>query len=330
MSRTNRRDFIKYTLAGAAALGSGFNPFMSAKAAESKTIRIPGKVDRRILGKTGIEVSVIGLGFGSVFKRNHDPEVAERVMTEALELGINYFDTAEQYGTEPLIGPFVGKHRDKIFLVTKSLKRDYDGFMRDCEKSLKQLQTDHIDLLHIHSIQTANDPEISASKLPGCVLAARKLKEEGTIRAFGITGHSGAGIMMDAIRAWNPDVMMTVITSLRNRDNDQGRYVTELLPLARERNMGVVAMKTVRRADEEILKGPMPVRYPLSLEGVHVANIGLDLGTLDLHRSNVETATNFTPLTETEQALLLGRNQYALAGKSEPWAAPGYVDGAFA
>ena len=135
---------------------------------------------------------------------------------------------------------------------------------------------------------------------------------------------------MDAIRHWEPDVIMTVITSLRNQDNDQGRYVGEVLPLARERNMGVVAMKTVRRANEEVLKGPMPVRYPLSLQGVHVANIGIDLGTLELHRSNVETATNFKPLTETEQALLLGRNQYALAGTSEPWMAPGYSDGALA
>ncbi len=328
MSSPDRREFLKQSLAGVAALGIGLPLGAQEPVAPvdpNGTIRVPGKVDQRRLGKTGVEVSVLGLGLGSVFLRNWDEEKGERVLGEALDLGINYFDTATEYKTQPLLGPFVARNRDRIFLISKSNKRDYDGFMRDFENALKELQTDHIDLFHIHALQP-KDGELVQQAEPDCLRAVRKLKEEKAIRFYGLTGHSGAGILMDAMRAWDPDVVMTVITSLRNAQNDEGRYVSELLPLARERGIGVVAMKAVRRFTEGV-QGPQLVRYPLSLPGVNVANIGLDLNMLDMHRSNIEVATNFAPMTEQEQAQLLKQAQLVLAGTQAPWLAPGYCDG---
>lgn len=311
----NRRNFIKTVLAGSA---------LSATGAASANTSTPKKqqVDRRVLGRTGAEVSILGLGLGSSFYKPYqdDLEAGHALLYRALEHGINYWDTCRGYGeSEVMIAPVVEKNRDKIYLVTKSGQRGYDGFMREAEESLKRLKTDHIDLLHMWNLK----PEDSLAEMEkGCFKAVQKLKDEGTIKDYGITGHSGARLLMDAIERFDPAAILTVYPCTRD---DEGRYEDELLPMARERNMGVIGMKSFRRARNADLKGSDLIRYSLSLPGVHSTIVGLDTQAhLD---ENIQMATDFKYMPKSEQAMLHKEAVRSLRHIPTPWEHPDYVDG---
>lgn len=110
----------------------------------------------------------------------------------------------------------------------------------------------------------------------GALKAVTRLKDEKVIGHFGCSGHSGAGILMEAIRRFDPDAVLTTFPCTRN---DEGRYEDELLPLARERKMGVIAMKMVRHARNADLNGSDLIRYALGLEGICCGIVGLDTET---------------------------------------------------
>jgi uncharacterized protein len=311
----NRRTFLKtvvVTAAGAAGLHR-----LSAAERES----LP-QVDRRPLGRITSPVSILGLGLGSAFTGacKDKPEEGHVLLNLALDHGVNFWDTARGYGaSEEFIGPVVEKRRQEIFLVTKSGSRDYDGLLRDVETSLKNLRTDRLDLLHIWNLPRNAD----LSQIEGGALKAiAKLKDEKVIGHFGISGHSGAAILMDAIRRFDPDAVLTVFPCTRD---DEGRYEEELLPLARERKMGVIAMKMVRHARNADLKGSDLIRYALGLDGICCGIVGLDT---EAHlRENLKMATSFKPLTPEEHAYLHRQSVEALAHIPAPWERPGYRDG---
>lgn len=317
----DRRTFLKTGLAATAALGT--RRLQAESPASPPSPAQP--VDRRILGRTGASVSILGLGLGSAFTRPNrdDPDMTEQLLQRALDLGINYWDTARGYGpSEGMIGPMVEKNRDKIYLVTKSGGRTYDAFMRDLDRSLRELRTDHLDLYHIWNLPANADLDEIEN---GALRAIRKLQEEKVIRHFGVTGHSGASILMQAMKRFDPDVVLTVFPCTRD---DQGRYEDLLLPLAREKNMGVVGMKTVRRARNADLKGSDLIRYALSLEGVNSTIVGLD--TLGHLEENSAMATRFTPMDVEARVQLNRLAEELLADIPTPWEQPGYQDGQFA
>ena len=320
MPKSNRRNFIKTVVAGGAALGLG----KASAAGLPGSAVASGQVDRRPLGRLKKPVSILGLGLGSVYRNaTGTPEKAAVLLEHALSKGINYWDTCRGYQTsEELTGPVVAKRRDEIFLVTKSGSRDYDGFMRDFETSLSKLQTDYIDLMHIWNLK----PKDSVDEIEkGAFKAVTKLRDEKVIGGFGITGHSGVDILKQAILRFDPDAMLTTFPCTRP---DEGAYEEVLLPLARERNMGVIAMKTVRRARNADLVGSDLIRYALSLEGVHTTIVGLDtIGHID---DNSKMATNFHPLSSTEKVAMHNTVVERLADSVEPWQLPGYDDGLWA
>lgn len=323
MNTSNRRHFLKTltATAGASAIGLG-----SAQA--SNPVAAEPQVDRRTLGRTGAPVSILGLGLGSAFTRNvkgaNPDETAanvSRLLNRALDLGVNYWDTARVYGdSEELIGPVVEKRRKDIYLVSKSRDRSYDGFMRDLEKGLKLLKTDYLDIYHLHWLNPAVDTDMDAIG-KGAARAAMKAREEGTIKHFGVTGHDGAAILMDAMKRWNPDAVLTIFPATRP---DNGRYEDELLPLAIEKNIGIIAMKTVKQGIQADLKGSDLIRYALSLKGVHSAIVGYD--TIEHLNMNAAMATTFSPLPKDQMAAIHQQAASVLAGIPAPWERPGYGD----
>ncbi len=319
---TTRRTFLTRTFSGLAAAGVGAQ---AAAAAPGKAATgSEGKLERRALGKIKTEVPILGLGLGSSFFKPYgkDPEGAAKLLHYALKQGITYWDTARGYqNSEELIGPALKPVRDKVFMVSKSGNRTYDGFRRDLEKSLRLLQTDYLDLYHIHNLIPKKDKDLDAIE-KGAVAAARKAKEEGLIRNFGVTGHSGAEFLMECIRRWDPDAVLTIFPSTRP---DSGKYEDELLPLARERKMAVIAMKTVRHARNSDLKGSDLIRYAMSLKGVHCAIVGLDTQAhLD---ENVAMIADFKPMSGKQRAALHRDVMLAIGDLPVPWDMPGYTDG---
>lgn len=322
MGQPTRRELLKSAALGAAALGLG-TAARGESAVSNDAAPTAGRVDRRVLGKIGKEAGILGLGLGSAFTQpyENDRDAGRELLGEALKLGINYFDTARGYGeSESIIGPFVENHREEIFLVSKSGERTYDGFMREFETTLKNLRTDRVDLYHLHNFKPGQDDDLAAIER-GAVKAVRELKEQGVVGAFGVTGHSGAQLLINAINTFDPDAVLTIFPADRP---DNGKYEDELLPLARSKNMAVIAMKTVRQARESDLKGSDLVRYALSLEGICAAIVGLD--TLAHLQENARMASGFEPMEASARSRMTEHVRLALAGQQPPWARAGYDD----
>ncbi|MBV8213151.1 MAG: aldo/keto reductase [Verrucomicrobia bacterium] len=316
---SSRRDFIRRALVGGAISGALSRAISSVAQSEA------GTVDRRRLGRVGVDVSILGLGLGGAFMDAYEQrlEAGHAMLESALAKGINYWDTARGYGpSEGMIAPVLARNRSRVFLASKSDSRDYDGFKRDLEESLRVLRTDYIDLYQLHDLRSSESANLSAIE-SGAVRAAHEAKEQKKIRAFGITGHSGAGLLIECIKRFDPDTVLTVFLATRP---ENGRFENELLPLARSRQMGVVAMKTIRYGRPAGLPAAELLRYTLSLNGVHTTIIGLD--TPAHLEANVAITTGFKAMKNAERDEFHGEARGALATVVQPWEDPDYVDGA--
>jgi aryl-alcohol dehydrogenase-like predicted oxidoreductase len=317
---SSRRDFIRRTCFGA-AIGS---LLANARGASNSAQTDARPVDRRRLGRLDADVSILGLGLGGAFMDWYDRnlDASHALLESALTKGINCWDTARSYGpSEGMIAPVLARNRNRVFLMSKSDSRDYDGFKRDLNRSLQVLGTNYIDLYHLHDMRPHELANLGAIE-SGAVRAAREAKDQKIIRGFGLTGHSGASILIECVKRFDPDVILTVFPATRP---DNGRYEDELLPLARGRKIGVVAMKAIRYGRQAKLPAKELLRYALSLNGVHAAIVGLDS---QAHlNENASIARSFRPMKEATRFELHRKASHALAGIPAPWDQVGYVDG---
>jgi aryl-alcohol dehydrogenase-like predicted oxidoreductase len=312
---SSRRDFIRRTLFGGAIAS------LISRAASPSAKAASRPVDRRQLGRTGADVSILGLGLGAAFMEQ-SLGTAHALLESALAKGINYWDTARSYGpSEGMIAPVLERNRNGVFLASKSDARDYDGFKRDLEQSLRVLRTNYIDLYQVHDLRQHELANLSAIE-SGAVRAAREAKDQKIIRAFGITGHASAGLMIECIKRFDPDTVLTFFLATRP---DNGRYENELLPLARSRKIGVIGMKAIRYGRQAKLPATELLRYTLSLDGVHTVVVGLDrLSHLD---EDAGVVTGFRSMKAVDRFQLHKNAEGALAEVVPPWEQPGYVDG---
>jgi len=204
-----------------------------------------------MLGKTGLKVSVIG--FGAIKLPQISEKQASETINRALDLGINFIDTARNYGdSEHKIGLAIKGRRDECYIATKTASRTYEGAMRDLETSLKELQTDHIDLWQLHNV--CDMKRWKAVTAPGGALeAAKQAKEEGKIDHIGISSHRALDVMKEAIRCGEFETIMVLYNPL-----DEENTGREIIPLAHKHGIGVIAMKplsggtlTLPLSDEE-------------------------------------------------------------------------------
>ena len=186
------------------------------------------------LGKTGLEVSE--LGFGGIPITRLDLAEAVALVKYSLDRGISFFDTAYVYGdSEAKMGAALQGVRDQVVLATKTLVRDAAGARAQLEESLRRLRTDHIDLYQLHNL--SNDEALDQALKPGGAYeAAVKARDEGKIRHIGFTAHN-LDIAEKACRT-NLFATVQVPFNLIEHDPDQ-----KLFPLAREKDMGIIAMK---------------------------------------------------------------------------------------
>ena len=295
-----RREFIKAAAITAAA--GGLSPTVMGGEWTGR----PGTMPKQVLGKTGVEVSVLALGGVIGMKlppsETHDPVA---IAETALDLGINYFDTAPAYNngqSETNFGQVLERRRKEVFLACKSADRSYDGTMRSVEQSLKRLQTDHFDLLQMHGITTEDDPAIW-DKPDGVLTALRKLLDHKVTRFIGITGHDDAEVLRQAIEMYDFDTLLAALNPTSNRQP----FREKLLSVANRKKMGVIAMKVMGGGngclvvgnpfkdlvlpyhDETSQQVPAEslIRYALGLP-VSVAVIGVD--SIDELKANVAVA----------------------------------------
>jgi len=193
-------------------------------------------LEKRRLGKTGLEVTVFG--FGCIKLPHVSAEQAAAALDHAIDLGVNFIDTARGYGdSEVKIGPVLKRRRDEVYIATKSGQRRADGMLRELETSLKNLQTDCLDLYQSHWV--CSEEVLDQVLAPGGALEAmQKAKEQGKVRHYGITMHRDHKAIRRAIES---DLFGTIMLAYNPLDEEG--VGPELIPLAAEHDMGIIIMK---------------------------------------------------------------------------------------
>lgn len=300
----DRRDFLKTaigTVAGIAILeqvdAAGAR---SDRAAEKARTSMP----TRMLGKTGYPVCLFSLGGQSTLETPGADEASDRIIHRAIDLGVNYIDTAAAYGdgtSETYIGRVMKTRRKEVYLATKTHRRSYDDSMRLLERSLKNLQTDHLEAWQIHNVRTQDDLDKMFAK-EGVIKAMEKARSEKIVKYLGITGHRDPFVLAKAIQQYDFD---TILMALNAADKHYNCFSENLLPIALEKKMGIIGMKVPARGrifkDRGITTMEQAMRYTLSFP-VSTVIIGID--TLPHLEENIRIAQSFSPLKAEEMAML--------------------------
>lgn len=334
----SRRKFIKRTIGtGFLIAGSGIMPSgnIFRKSSEMNSDYDAKGLPTVIFGKTGVRVPRIICGLGSRFCNIATEEEAHAMLNFALDNGLYYFDTAWVYEnakglpiiSEERMGPVVAKRRKEIFLSTKVTSRDPDEAMRQIETSLKRLQTDHLDQLMIHDVQSMADVE-KLSQKGNLIEILHRLKEQGLTRFIGFSGHTEAAAMKAMADRGDFDSMLIAMNHWNEANNPQNRQEMAV-PAAKERGMGVILMKVVRpRETITTLKPEDLIKYALSLKGPDVIILGMD--SIDVVKSNLSILRNFKPMDEAKMKEIAMQLTPFYNHENLPWMQPGYCDGNWA
>ena len=266
-------------------------------------------MQRRPLGKTGQELSIIAFG-GIVVTDATAGEAAERVGT-AYDAGVNYFDVAPSYGNaETMLGPALAPYRDGVFLACKTGKRDKEGAARELRESLARLKTDRFDLYQLHALSKPEDLEL-AFEPGGAMEALLEAREAGLVRWLGFSAHS-AEVAVDALGRFPFD---SVLFPVNYVTWNVAGFGPQVLEKAKQVGAG-------RRALKAMARGPIPDGQPKPYEKCWYtplidpaeAELGLrwtlsqDItaaippGEWPLFQIALRTAQSFTPLSEDEMA----------------------------
>ena len=324
-----RRDFLKVgTAATVGFLARGVLPQTAhALPPLPSNAATPRAMPTRNLGRTGYRVGAFSLGGQAAIEQSNNEDVAVPIVERALDLGINYIDTAAMYGrglSQGYIGQVMKRRRSETFLATKTHNRTRDGSLRLLEESLRLLQTDHLDLWQIHNLSRMEQVEQIFAP-DGAVQALLEAREQGIVRYLGVTGHADPHVLAEAIRRFPFD---TILMAVNAADKHHLSFVDHLLPLAVEKQMGIIGMKVPARGRilssfaapaptgrpspwyKDSASGTLDMReavfYVLS-QPVSTIIIGCD--SIAQLEQNVQFAREFTPLNEQQLASLVDRTE---------------------
>lgn len=292
--------------AGAAALSEPASLFAEPVA------EVVAGMPRRILGRTGAKLSVVGfpgLALGQV-----DQDRGTRGLRDAFERGINYYDVAPAYGdSQTKMGiALQGLPRDQYFLACKTKMRDRDGARKELEESLKLLKTDHFDLYQLHHVRSVAEAK-QALGPGGAMETLHQAKAEGKVKWFGFSAHTTHGAL-ELMKGFKFDTVMFPINFVEHFVWGFGR---EVLDLAHEQGAAVLAIKPMSlggwpegekktrqwwyRSVEQPREVDLAWRYALSRKSVVS---GIPPSFLDLLDKAIEAAKTYRPITDAELAEL--------------------------
>ena len=333
-----RRGFLK---TGGAAIAAGIATALPAMgdaapplSTDASAHAVQAMMPTRNLGRTGFKTGIFGLGGQGALEKHNNAAVAVPIIQRALELGVNYFDTSAIYGgperwSEQYLGTALKGHRDQVWIATKTKERTRDAAMRNIEVSLELLNTDHVDSWQLHDVGIQQDVDQIFAK-GGAIEALIAAKEQKIVRHLGVTGRFRPEALMECIRRFDFD---TVLMGLNAADKYHYSFAKELLPMAVEKQIGVIGMKVMARGRILSSWTPPPVEaqkkswegtgaiatrpgtltkretmfYTLSLP-ISTAIIGCD--SIEQVDECVRLAQEFTPLSEKQMT--------ELAEKTEP------------
>ncbi len=312
MNLVARREFLQATMAALAWGAFG-------REALSMQTDGEGGIPTRPLGRTGERIPIVGLGGYHI--GNPDEKEAIRIMHEAIDEGMTFFDNSWDYhngGSEEVMGKALASdgRRDKVFLMTKVCDRDYDGAKRHLEDSLRRLQTDHLDLWQFHEINWDVDPDWVFEK--GGLKAAMEAREQGKVRYIGFTGHRDPAHHLKMVS--KPFAWDTVQMPINLLDAHYRSFQREVLPVCRDKNISVLGMKALAGGiipRQLGLDAALSRRFALSLP---ITSLVCGIESRENLRQDLAMARSFTPVSEAEmQQLLAETKEPGSDGKLEPW-----------
>ncbi len=301
----NRRRFIKSAaVLGAAPLIPGGSMAQQQPAAAQSVPQ--GEVTKKPLGRTGVQVSAMGLGGYHLGSAETD-QAANEIVAKAFDHGVTFFDNAWEYHdglSEERLGKALKGRREQSFVMTKVCThgRDKKIAMRMLEESLRRLQTDHLDLWQIHEVVYDNDPDLIFVP-DGAADALLDAKKQGKVRFIGFTGHKDPEIHLKMLSHDFP--FDTVQMPLNCCDATFRSFETQVMPEANRRGMAVLGMKSLGGSGELVCHGAVTpedgLRYAMSLP---VATTISGVDTMQVLDQNLRVAVNFQPFSaEKMQAL---------------------------
>lgn len=271
-----------------------------------------GQIPRRPLGRTGVEVSILGLG-GYHLGSANDQNEARQIVDEAIEAGINFFDNAWEYhkgASEEWLGGALRGKRDRVVLMTKVCThgRHKGVAMRMLEESLHRLGTDHLDVWQIHEVIYENDPDL-IFRPNGAAEALLQAKKDGKVRFIGFTGHKDPEIHLKMLSHDFP--FDTVQMPLNCLDGTFRSFEHRVLPEANRRGLAVLGMKSMGGSGELVTHGVVTpaeaLRYAMSLP-VAVTISGMD--SVGILEQNLQIARGFQRMDAAQMEHLKDRCRF--------------------
>jgi aryl-alcohol dehydrogenase-like predicted oxidoreductase len=337
-----RRGFLKVggasiaaSVVGAALPSSArAQSFSSTQSFKTSSQAVQEMMPTRNLGKTGFRVGIFGLGGQGALEKVNNEAVALPIIEKALELGVNYFDTSAIYGgpdrwSEQYLGKGLKGYRDQVFIASKTKERTRDAALKNLEVSFKLLNTDHLDSWQLHDVGITEDIDQIFGK-GGAMEALIQAHDQKMVRFLGVTGRFRPEALMECLKRFPFD---TVLMGLNAADKYYYSFEKDLLPMAVEKQVGIIGMKVMARGRILSSWTPPPVEaqkrswegsgaiattpgtlskhetffYTLSLP-ISTAIIGCD--SVQQVEECVQLAREFTPLNEKQME--------ELADKTEP------------
>jgi aryl-alcohol dehydrogenase-like predicted oxidoreductase len=302
-----RRRFLSRSVSGITGLAGFVALGLGQKLPAPGVERLP--LARRALGRTGARLSIVGLG--GVVLMNESPASASRIVSEAVDLGVNYFDVAPSYGNaQELLGPALKPYRAGAFLACKTTMRDAAGAAAELEGSLKALATDHLDLYQLHALTTLDDVRRALGPR-GALETFVKARQEGKIGHIGFSAHS----VEAALEAMKQFDFATILFPVNFVCWYKAGFGPEVVKAAEEKGMGVLAIKALARApwtDEDMRRQWPKLWYqPVTDPGQADKALRFTLsqpvtaavppGDIRMFRLAVDIAQSFTVINEKEE-----------------------------
>ena len=202
---------------------------------------LPGKMDRRALGKTGRKLSVIG--FGGLLLKNSSPAQAAEWVRQAVEAGVNYFDVAPSYGnSEERLGPALEPYRREVFLACKTTHRKRAAAAAELDRSLSRLRTDYVDLYQLHAVTKLEEVETILGP-GGAIEAFEAARQAGKIRLVGFSAHS----VEAALALMDHHQFDTILFPVNYATWHAGNFGPQVLEAARKKKLGILALKAMAK-----------------------------------------------------------------------------------
>ncbi|MBI4874570.1 MAG: aldo/keto reductase [Acidobacteria bacterium] len=292
--------------------------FARLAAAAPVAARGAGSIPTRRLGKINFQAGILGIGAQYLGDLDAQQSTVDRVIAEAIDNGVNYVDTAPPYNvSEERLGKALKGKRDRVFLVSKVETNAKGDALYQIHDSLRKLRTDRLDCVHIHNISRHDRyPRLEqALAMDGTLGALLEAKKQGLIRHIGCTSHQRPARVLTAFETGEFELFMCTVNFVERHIY---AYEEKVLPEARKRNIGVIAMKVLggptgksgaRLTSPEDYSATL--RYTWGVQGVSVAILGLR--TPEELRQALAAARSFKPLEPAEMAAVTERGKQLAA-----------------